>query len=149
MGKQHPAIPMPRRDCALRDRQQNVLSPQELAKKHAVYRQRIIMGPTYRVDMWALLEVEPALTPAEVVRPFITWRVNSPRRHANGSCCGRCSGDYETPTERPQARDKDMLGSPVTNLLVSASRKRLSADLSDDGRHCKLSLSAAHALVLS
>ena len=52
----------------LRDRQQDVLSPQELAKRHAAYRQRIIMGPTYRADMWALLEGEPALSPAELAR---------------------------------------------------------------------------------
>jgi len=52
----------------LRDRQQDVLSPRELAKRHAAYRQRIIMGPTYRADMWALLEGEPALSPAELAR---------------------------------------------------------------------------------
>ena len=52
----------------LRDRQHDVLSPQELAKRHSVYRQRIIMGPTYRADMWALIEGDPALSAAELAR---------------------------------------------------------------------------------
>ncbi|HMA95060.1 MAG TPA: hypothetical protein VKP30_20355 [Polyangiaceae bacterium] len=74
----------------LRDRQQDVLSPQELAKKHVVYRQRIIMGPTYRADMWALLEVEPALTPAELARQsygsFATaWQVKRDFELVRGS----------------------------------------------------------------
>jgi hypothetical protein len=52
----------------LRDRQQDVLSPRELAKRHAAYRQRVIMGPTYRADMWTLLEDEPTSSPAELAR---------------------------------------------------------------------------------
>lgn len=52
----------------LRDRKEDVLSPQELARTHSAYRQRIIVGPTYRADMWALLESEPELSAAELAR---------------------------------------------------------------------------------
>jgi hypothetical protein len=52
----------------LRDRDDDVLSPAALASRHASYRQRVIMGPSYRADMWALLEVEPHLSAAELAR---------------------------------------------------------------------------------
>lgn len=52
----------------LRDRKEDVLSPRTLSKSHSTYRQRIIMGPTYRADMWTLLESEPELSAAEVAR---------------------------------------------------------------------------------
>jgi hypothetical protein len=41
---------------SLRKRPSDVLSPHELSKKHSQYRWRVIIGPTYRADMWALLE---------------------------------------------------------------------------------------------
>jgi hypothetical protein len=40
----------------LRDRPADILDPQALAKRHDTYRYRVLMGPTYRADMWALLE---------------------------------------------------------------------------------------------
>ena len=52
----------------LRDRPGDVLTPAELARHHATYRQRVQQGPSYRADMWATLELEPALTPAELAR---------------------------------------------------------------------------------
>jgi hypothetical protein len=52
----------------LRDRPRDVLSPGDLATRHRDYRQRIIMGPTYRADMWALLRDEPHLSAAELAR---------------------------------------------------------------------------------
>jgi hypothetical protein len=39
-----------------------------LAKRHTVYRHRLLMGPSYRADMWATLEGEPTLTAAELAR---------------------------------------------------------------------------------
>jgi len=52
----------------LRDRPGDVLSPKELAQRHRTYRCRVLMGPSYRADMWALLEAEPSLTAAELAR---------------------------------------------------------------------------------
>lgn len=64
----------------LRDRAVDVLQPSVLAGRHLVYRYRIMMGPSYRADMWAALERNPELTPAALARStygsFATaWRV--------------------------------------------------------------------------
>jgi hypothetical protein len=53
---------------ALRDRPQDVTPPHLLAQRHRAYRFRVLIGPTYRADMWALLTAEPGLTPAELAR---------------------------------------------------------------------------------
>jgi hypothetical protein len=53
---------------ATRERAADVLSPAMLARRHAAYRWRLIIGPSYRADMWAALEAEPALTPSELAR---------------------------------------------------------------------------------
>ena len=52
----------------LRDREADVLSPAELAKRHAAYRHRVLIGPTYRADMWAALERDPSLSAAQLAR---------------------------------------------------------------------------------
>lgn len=52
----------------LRDRPSDVLSPAELTKRHAAYRWRLVIGPTYRADMWAALEREPTLSAAGLAR---------------------------------------------------------------------------------
>lgn len=52
-----------------RHRLDDILSPVELAKIHAAYRHRVLMGPSYRADMWALLSRKPDLSPAELARP--------------------------------------------------------------------------------
>lgn len=52
----------------LRNRKVDVLSPQELALRHQAYRHRILIGPSYRADMWALLEANPNLSPTELAR---------------------------------------------------------------------------------
>jgi hypothetical protein len=52
----------------LRDRPSDVIPPSELARTHNTYCRRILMGPTYRADMWAALENNPKLTPAELAR---------------------------------------------------------------------------------
>ena len=52
----------------LRDRKADVLTPAELAQKHGAYRRRILLGPSYRADMWAELEADPSLPAAELAR---------------------------------------------------------------------------------
>src|ERR1700730_6495976 len=58
----------------------DVLSPADLAKRHRAYHFRIMIGPSYRADMWAALESNPELSTAELARKtygsFATaWRV--------------------------------------------------------------------------
>lgn len=52
----------------LRDRPADVLAPAELAKRHSAYRWRLVIGPTYRADMWASLERQPELSAATLAR---------------------------------------------------------------------------------
>lgn len=52
----------------LRDRDTDVLSPTHLVRRHAGYRNRVIMGPTWRADVWTALEAEPEATVADVAR---------------------------------------------------------------------------------
>ena len=52
----------------LRDRDDDVLSPEALARRHAGYRNRLLMGPTWRADVWTVLERAPELSVAEVAR---------------------------------------------------------------------------------
>lgn len=88
----------------LRDRPADVLEPAELARRHRTYRQRLIMGPSYRADMWAALEENPALSAAELARAahgsFATawqvkrdWQLVAPPRAKRA-----------TPSARPRRR---------------------------------------------
>lgn len=52
----------------LRDRAADVLTPRELAKRHHIYRLRIVIGPTYRADMWGALDRQPGLSLAALAR---------------------------------------------------------------------------------
>lgn len=52
----------------LRDRPADVLTPAELAARHSGYRWRLVIGPTYRADMWAALERQPGLSAAALAR---------------------------------------------------------------------------------
>jgi hypothetical protein len=52
----------------LRDRAADVLTPAALAKQHRTYRQRVMMGPSYRADMWAALQADPFLSAADLAR---------------------------------------------------------------------------------
>ncbi|MDJ0765941.1 MAG: hypothetical protein QNJ97_23355 [Myxococcota bacterium] len=52
----------------LRDRPSDIIIPSEMARIHRAYRQRILMGPSYRPDMWAALESEPSLSTSELAR---------------------------------------------------------------------------------
>jgi len=52
----------------LRDRPSDVLSPEELAATHRAYRFRVLIGPSYRADMWAALEGDPDMSASELAR---------------------------------------------------------------------------------
>lgn len=52
----------------LRDRPADVLQPAELARTHAAYRWRLVIGPSYKADMWAALERKPDLSAAALAR---------------------------------------------------------------------------------
>ena len=52
----------------LRDRLDDVLTPEALVRRHGGYRNRVFMGPTWRADVWTVLEREPDLAVAEVAR---------------------------------------------------------------------------------
>jgi hypothetical protein len=53
---------------ALRDRPADVLTPQELARRHPAYRWRVTIGPSYRADLWAALEANPSLSVSALAR---------------------------------------------------------------------------------
>ena len=68
----------------LRDRDSDVVAPAVLARRHGTYRQRVMMGPSYRADMWAALEEDSSLSAAELARvaygSFATaWQVKHDR----------------------------------------------------------------------
>lgn len=52
----------------LREREGDVLLPTELAKQHRGYDFRVMMGPSYRADAWAALDVDPSLSTAALAR---------------------------------------------------------------------------------
>lgn len=52
----------------LRHRPEDILSVKELAKKHSAYAFRVIIGPSYRADMWALMDRDPSLSAADIAR---------------------------------------------------------------------------------
>jgi hypothetical protein len=52
----------------LRDRLDDVLTPEVLVRRHAGYRNRVLMGPNWRADVWTVLERDSDLAVAEVAR---------------------------------------------------------------------------------
>ena len=52
----------------LRERPGDVLVPTALAKWHSGYRHRIMLGPSYRADMWAIAEREPEASASALAR---------------------------------------------------------------------------------
>lgn len=52
----------------LRDRAADVLSPEQLAQRHPGYRNRVLMGPTWRADVWTVLEPEPDMDVSDAAR---------------------------------------------------------------------------------
>ncbi len=54
--------------AGLRRRPSDVLSPSRLASVHLPYYYRLLIGPTYRANMWAHLELDTDLSTAELAR---------------------------------------------------------------------------------
>lgn len=52
----------------LRDRASDVATPEQLARFHSVYRERVVQGPSCRADMWAALRVDGSLSASELAR---------------------------------------------------------------------------------
>ncbi|MBC7419115.1 MAG: hypothetical protein H7328_00155 [Bdellovibrio sp.] len=52
----------------LRNRPRDILSSSRLVKLHTTYRYRIMIGPSYRADQWALLEYSKNYTSSELAR---------------------------------------------------------------------------------
>jgi hypothetical protein len=52
----------------LRDRREDVLSPEVLVRRHAGYRNRVLMGPSFRADVWTALEDTPDASVAAIAR---------------------------------------------------------------------------------
>lgn len=78
---------------SLRDRAADVLAPEVLVRKHAGYRNRVLMGPSFRADVWTALEQDPASSIADVARraecSFATaWQVAQDFRLLRGADAG-------------------------------------------------------------
>jgi hypothetical protein len=76
----------------LRDRPADVLDVAELAARHRTYRMRLMMGPSYRADMWAALEANPSMSPTQLAKKTLgsfatAWGTNRDWRllHGDGS----------------------------------------------------------------
>ena len=52
----------------LRDRAADVLAPAALVRLHPGYANRVRMGPSWRADVWTVLERDPGLSVAEAAR---------------------------------------------------------------------------------
>jgi hypothetical protein len=52
----------------LRDRHEDVLPPEVMVRRHAGYRNRVLMGPSFRADVWTALEHAPDLSIADIAR---------------------------------------------------------------------------------
>ena len=52
----------------LRRRDMDVIRPARIQKNNLFLRYRIMMGPTFRSDMWALLDLHPKINTAELAR---------------------------------------------------------------------------------
>ena len=53
---------------ALRDRPADVATPEHLIAHHPGYRNRVVMGTSWRTDAWTELELQPHLKAAELAR---------------------------------------------------------------------------------
>jgi len=52
----------------LRDRHEDVASPEALVRRHAGYRNRVLMGPSFRADVWTAIQQAPDLSIADIAR---------------------------------------------------------------------------------
>lgn len=75
----------------LRRRTADVLSPTDLARQHPGYRNRVLMGPSWRADVWTALEADPTLSAAAAARKascaFATaWQVKQDFKVLRAAC---------------------------------------------------------------
>lgn len=52
----------------LRERFSDVVTPADLVRRHPGYKNRVLMGASWRADVWTVLERDPSLTPASAAR---------------------------------------------------------------------------------
>lgn len=52
----------------LRDRHGDVASPEALVQRHAGYRNRVLMGPSFRADVWTAIQQAPHQSIADIAR---------------------------------------------------------------------------------
>lgn len=93
----------------LRDRVADVMTPDELAARHDAYRWRVIIGPSYRADVWAALEADPKAKPADLARrtyaSFATaWTARRDHRVVAGGGIRALSGATATAGTRAVRR---------------------------------------------
>ncbi len=88
----------------LRDRRADVLSPSRLAALHRGYRNRVRMGPSWRADVWTVLESQPGLSVADAARRVrcsfaVAWEVarDFAVLHTADSVAGSVSGSVVRP----------------------------------------------------
>ena len=99
----------------LRDRDADVLSPKVLVGRHAGYHNRVLLGPTWRADVWTVLQEEPEVSVAEAARragcSFATaWQVvqdfrllHAPPRELEGAA-GQGDGAVAARRDTPNPR---------------------------------------------
>jgi hypothetical protein len=74
---------------SLRQRESDVFEPWEMQTDNLFIRYRMIIGPTYRADMWATLNLHPDISIAELARRTYgsyptAWNVKKDWEYANG-----------------------------------------------------------------
>ena len=52
----------------LRHRQEDVAPPEVLVRRHVGYRNRVLMGPSFRADVWTAIQQAPYLSIADIAR---------------------------------------------------------------------------------
>ncbi len=53
---------------SLRERASDILTPEALVRLHPGYRNRVLMGPSWRADVWTALERAPGMATADLAR---------------------------------------------------------------------------------
>jgi len=76
---------------ALRDRAADVMTPAELAARHRAYYWRVVIGPSYRADLWAAMESDPEAKPADLAR----------RTYASFATAWEVRRDYQVTLNEP------------------------------------------------
>lgn len=89
----------------LRHRPADVLEPEQLVRAHLPYRFRVILGPSYRADMWAALANDSTLSPAKLAR----------RTYGSFATAWQVKRDWQIVTREHRTRATSLEGS-INNL---------------------------------